>query len=70
MSENKVYGFGLGSRGQLGTPVDKNRRFLSLPQVISIFEDDEIDKVLANGDQSAALSGTHLSYFMIPHGND
>ncbi|XP_019433360.1 PREDICTED: ultraviolet-B receptor UVR8 [Lupinus angustifolius] len=54
-SQNQVYGFGSGKRGQLGVSKDKIKS-INLPQVISAFEDAEIVQIAANGDHSASLS--------------
>ncbi|KAF1863888.1 hypothetical protein Lal_00031014 [Lupinus albus] len=54
-SQNQIYGFGSGKRGQLGVSKDKIKS-INLPQVISAFGDAEIVQIAANGDHSAALS--------------
>lgn len=51
-----MYGFGSGKRGQLGISEDKIK-LVSVPVVCSGFENAEVVDILANGDQSAALSG-------------
>ncbi|KAL5553966.1 hypothetical protein UlMin_041367 [Ulmus minor] len=54
-SEDQVYAFGSGKRGQLG--ISRNRvNSISLPEVTCGLEGTEIVSISANGDHSAALS--------------
>ncbi|PIA62479.1 hypothetical protein AQUCO_00200470v1 [Aquilegia coerulea] len=55
-SANPIYGFGSGKRGQLGVSIDKVRKSCNLPQIVAGFEEVEIANIIANGDQSAALT--------------
>ncbi|XP_073300379.1 ultraviolet-B receptor UVR8 isoform X1 [Primulina huaijiensis] len=59
--EHKVYGFGSGKRGQLGssTGIVKST---SVPQATLCLTDFEIVSICANGDHSAALSATGSLY--------
>ncbi|KNA22104.1 hypothetical protein SOVF_037040 [Spinacia oleracea] len=56
-----MYGFGSGKRGQLGISEDKIK-LVSVPVVCSGFENAEVVDILANGDQSAALSADGRLY--------
>ncbi|KZV58782.1 hypothetical protein F511_24696 [Dorcoceras hygrometricum] len=82
--EHKVYGFGSGKRGQLGTSTGILKS-TSVPQVTLYLTDVEIISICANGDHSAALSATgslytwgrgyrrgyrNTSHGCIPHGFD
>ncbi|XP_021731124.1 ultraviolet-B receptor UVR8 isoform X1 [Chenopodium quinoa] len=58
---DKVYGFGSGKRGQLGVSEDKIKS-VSFPKTCSGLEHAEVVAILANGDQSAALSGSGRLY--------
>ncbi|XP_052173300.1 ultraviolet-B receptor UVR8 isoform X2 [Diospyros lotus] len=60
-SGKRVYGFGSGKRGQLGTSEDKIGS-VSLPQTTVGLEDIQIVSIHANGDHSAALSGDGRLY--------
>ncbi|KAF9610200.1 hypothetical protein IFM89_021138 [Coptis chinensis] len=55
-SGDALYGFGSGKRGQLGTSMDMISKSLNLPQVIFGFQQVSIARIIANGDQSAALT--------------
>ncbi|KAF9623820.1 hypothetical protein IFM89_005405 [Coptis chinensis] len=55
-SGDALYGFGSGKRGQLGTSMDMITKSLNLPQVIFGFQQVNIARIIANGDQSAALT--------------
>ncbi|XP_073134104.1 ultraviolet-B receptor UVR8 [Henckelia pumila] len=59
--EHKVYGFGSGKRGQLGTSTGIVKS-TSVPQATLCLTDVEIAGICANGDQSAALSATGSLY--------
>lgn len=54
-TEDVIYGFGSGKRGQLGISDDKQKS-VSTPQDILGFENVKIRSVTANGDHSAAIS--------------
>ncbi|KAJ8569897.1 hypothetical protein K7X08_006474 [Anisodus acutangulus] len=54
-TEDLIYGFGSGKRGQLGISDDK-QKLVSTPQVTLGFENVKIKSVTANGDHSAAIS--------------
>lgn len=58
---NKVYGFGSGKRGQLGISGHKIKS-VNVPDACYGFEDVEVVTILANGDQSAALSADGRLY--------
>ncbi|KAF5189511.1 Ultraviolet-b receptor uvr8 [Thalictrum thalictroides] len=53
---NPIYGFGSGKRSQLGVSIDRIRKSYNLPQIVAGFEEVEIANIVANGDQSAALT--------------
>ncbi|XP_055810139.1 ultraviolet-B receptor UVR8 isoform X2 [Solanum dulcamara] len=54
-TEDVIYGFGSGKRGQLGISDDK-QKLVNTPQVTLGFENVKIKSVTANGDHSAAIS--------------
>ncbi|XP_070043931.1 ultraviolet-B receptor UVR8 isoform X1 [Nicotiana tomentosiformis] len=54
-TEDLIYGFGSGKRGQLGISDDKQKS-VSTPQVTLGFENVKIRIIAANGDHSAAIS--------------
>ncbi|XP_059316696.1 ultraviolet-B receptor UVR8 isoform X1 [Lycium ferocissimum] len=54
-TEDLIYGFGSGKRGQLGISDDK-QKLVSTPQVTLGFENVKIRSITANGDHSAAIS--------------
>ncbi|KAL8035642.1 hypothetical protein ABFX02_12G110700 [Erythranthe guttata] len=60
-SENRVYGFGLGKRGQLGISTEKVKS-TSLPQITIGLTNLEIVNISANGDHSAALTADGSLY--------
>ncbi|KAL6187649.1 hypothetical protein ACLB2K_039045 [Fragaria x ananassa] len=53
-SGDEVYGFGSGKRGQLS--ISKKIKSISVPERIYGFEGVKVTSIIANGDQSAALS--------------
>ncbi|XP_024193985.1 ultraviolet-B receptor UVR8 isoform X1 [Rosa chinensis] len=60
-SGDEVYGFGSGKRGQLGISKDKIKS-ISLPERIYGLEAVKVTSIIANGDQSAALSADGHMY--------
>ncbi|CAN4124399.1 unnamed protein product [Withania somnifera] len=54
-TEDLIYGFGSGKRGQLGISDDKQKS-VSMPQVALGFENVKIRSITASGDHSAAIS--------------
>ncbi|XP_019051441.1 PREDICTED: ultraviolet-B receptor UVR8 isoform X1 [Nelumbo nucifera] len=60
-SEDPVYGFGSGKRGQLGVSKDRIRSF-AVPQVIFGLGGIKVISISANGDHSAALSANGQLY--------
>ncbi|KAM5567097.1 hypothetical protein ABKV19_015290 [Rosa sericea] len=58
---DEVYGFGSGKRGQLGISKDKIKS-ISLPERIYGLEGVKVTSIIANGDQSAALSAEGHMY--------
>lgn len=62
-SGDEVYGFGSGKRGQLG--ISKKIKAISVPERIYEFEGVKVTSIIANGDQSAALSGESSKHSLL-----
>ncbi|RWW79742.1 hypothetical protein BHE74_00011955 [Ensete ventricosum] len=57
-----IYGFGSGRHGQIGKHLSGGQRSLNLPTAVQGFDDHKIVSMHANGDHSAALSGSGQLY--------
>ncbi|MQL80080.1 hypothetical protein Taro_012535 [Colocasia esculenta] len=61
-SGDVVFGFGSGKHGQLGVPADGVSKSFDLPKVVHHFENDSVETIYANGDNSTALAANGQLY--------